>query len=364
MLRKRKLRFESLENRQMMAGDVTAAVAGGVLTITGDTAANDISLLPTGIANTFLVRGNNGTTVNMAAGFLAVGVTSDVTIDLDDGDDILSVNNVVLPANLNIVDSFAGTNTVNLGVGGSILVKGNISYVDTSGAVNAITANVVQSTGSQYYQFAGDASFLKITRGSSVGATTIDMQDSGNVQIDISDFYSQGVLGISSFGGPSNINGIRIGTGGNMSIQTENANIDLNTIHVRGTLFINDSDASSVSIQASVIDGSTVISMSGTADSTVTFANNVAKTVSISTFNGDDIIIVSASDIDRLFVYAGSGNDNVVVQSTILHRYSQIDAGSGFDSVSNGGTGFSPQLSLSNFSNGPTNFLLPRIVRV
>jgi hypothetical protein len=42
------LRFEGLENRTLLAGDVTVAVVSGVLQITGDTADNSIQIKQAG----------------------------------------------------------------------------------------------------------------------------------------------------------------------------------------------------------------------------------------------------------------------------------------------------------------------------
>src|SRR5262245_5328671 len=82
--RSRKLHFESLEGRALLAGNVTAAVTGGDLIITGDAEANSIVIVHGRGAGEYLVKGVDGTTINGAgSSFRATGVTANVSIALD-----------------------------------------------------------------------------------------------------------------------------------------------------------------------------------------------------------------------------------------------------------------------------------------
>ena len=51
----RRLQFESLENRQLLAGDVNVSVVAGQLFVTGDQLENDIELTSTGVAGQFRI---------------------------------------------------------------------------------------------------------------------------------------------------------------------------------------------------------------------------------------------------------------------------------------------------------------------
>jgi hypothetical protein len=85
----RGLRFEPLEQRQQFAGDVEVAVVGGNLSILGDNEANHLVITATDNPGEFVIAGN-GTTVNSSPAPLTVtGVVGDVTILMQDGDDIL-----------------------------------------------------------------------------------------------------------------------------------------------------------------------------------------------------------------------------------------------------------------------------------
>lgn len=83
--------FESLEKRWAMAGNVTAAISGKSLTLTGDDLANNFEIKGTGIAGQVLITGAPGTTINgSAAPLLVQGITSTIHAKLKGGDDIFT----------------------------------------------------------------------------------------------------------------------------------------------------------------------------------------------------------------------------------------------------------------------------------
>jgi hypothetical protein len=104
---RRKLTFEGLERRELMAGNVFAelsAADGRDLNITGDDLANAISI--TSISDDVVrISGVNGTTINGASS-VQFTVRDDIRIDLQGGDDTVTVNNLSLDetshADLNI----------------------------------------------------------------------------------------------------------------------------------------------------------------------------------------------------------------------------------------------------------------------
>src|SRR5688500_14821922 len=84
--------FECLEPRQLMA--VTTALNGGSLSITGDNANDNIAIVGTANPGEFVVVGRDGTTVNgVANGSVTIpGVTGNMAVDLNGGDDVLSMD--------------------------------------------------------------------------------------------------------------------------------------------------------------------------------------------------------------------------------------------------------------------------------
>jgi hypothetical protein len=123
--------MESLEVRRVPVGNITAALQNGVLTITGDNAANDVELQGN-LSNRVTIAGFNQTIVNGVApvngksvvGF--AGVTDvvivtkdgndkivvkgnpdpvrfrDITIDSGAGDDIVEIRNVIATDDINV----------------------------------------------------------------------------------------------------------------------------------------------------------------------------------------------------------------------------------------------------------------------
>lgn len=100
----RRLGFENLEGRTLLAGNVTAAVANGVLVVTGDDAANFLQIrqLPasgsagsTGewagaryeVINPYVPKGDTPTLINGQSSAIVEGVKNGVTIRMNGGND-------------------------------------------------------------------------------------------------------------------------------------------------------------------------------------------------------------------------------------------------------------------------------------
>src|SRR5690348_6679077 len=104
--------FERLENRALLAGNVTAAVVAGTLNLTGDASGNALLVVQTA-SNTWRVQGL-GTTINGGnTAFLASGVT-DITADLMDGNNFIRVAGGSLSGSLSLT---AGTGNDSIQVG-------------------------------------------------------------------------------------------------------------------------------------------------------------------------------------------------------------------------------------------------------
>src|SRR3954465_6274485 len=89
--------FESLEDRSLLAGDVTASILNGNLLISGDKFANGITLAPGTAANTVVVTGVNAgmgaTNVNGASNGAVTlsGFTGSLTIRMKGGNDNVTI---------------------------------------------------------------------------------------------------------------------------------------------------------------------------------------------------------------------------------------------------------------------------------
>lgn len=116
----RRLNVEGLEKRAMLAGNVSVVVDGGDLIITGDGAANGVALrqIDTGrYAVTGFSIGAGNTTVNGGTNAVVVnGVTGDIEVDLNAGDDMF-----IMGQNTNrnqvLANQLSGNTAGTIGIG-------------------------------------------------------------------------------------------------------------------------------------------------------------------------------------------------------------------------------------------------------
>ncbi len=80
-----------LEDRTLLAGNVTAAISGGNLVIQGDGLSNIILIEPTANAGEFKITGTV-TTVNGAANVTLAGLTGDIIAQMGDGNDQVQIS--------------------------------------------------------------------------------------------------------------------------------------------------------------------------------------------------------------------------------------------------------------------------------
>jgi hypothetical protein len=104
---RKRLQFERLESRHLMAGNVTAELIDGTLYLTGDDAANGIAIVGTETPGEVIVTGTPAfagdvTELNQQDGPLTFIVTKDIVIRTGAGNDGVELNNVGVPRNLSI----------------------------------------------------------------------------------------------------------------------------------------------------------------------------------------------------------------------------------------------------------------------
>lgn len=147
--------IECLEPRNMLAGDVMAAVdAAGDLRLVGDDRDNSIEIVV--VDGDTVVRGTDATTVNGAAApFVAFGgsaaIADDLFAELGDGDDFLFVDGLTISGRGN-VNAGHGDNRVGFrstDVGGDLIIRTwggedivNLNTVDVGGDLVVSTWNL------------------------------------------------------------------------------------------------------------------------------------------------------------------------------------------------------------------------------
>ncbi len=153
----KRLHLECLENKNLLAGDVTAAIVGGDLVLTGDAVDNSFFLrrdnsLPSPGPGDLVVVGFNGTTINGVTADISSGlsevplsVSGDVIADLSQGSDLLGDSFTVGTSTaapfgqLELLGSIVvdgGTGDVSLSLN-NVNVAGDVTYSDASGALQS-----------------------------------------------------------------------------------------------------------------------------------------------------------------------------------------------------------------------------------
>lgn len=110
----RRLGFESLETRNLLAGDVTAAVIDGDLVLTGDAGDNVILIRPGANPGEIQLIGVRDTTINGdPRSAVVLGMTDDILANMGGGNDRFVVTRLQAPSDLK-VELGGGDNRVKL----------------------------------------------------------------------------------------------------------------------------------------------------------------------------------------------------------------------------------------------------------
>ncbi len=287
----RRVRFESLEQRQLLAGDVVVGVVQGDLVVQGDELDNHIAITAGAEAGSFVVTGLDGTTVHLegqaAAGEVTVaGVNDDLRIDLGDGSDTLELADAVVN----------GSVSIRMGVG------------DDSVAVGSEDGGVGEALAGLF-----DEDVSVAIRGSLRIST-----DGGEDQVVVDDAAVRGFLDIHtgadndsvSLGSLVDANG-GVGLNGSSNGAGENGDDLASRLKVRAGLGVNLGDG----------------------DDTLNI-HQVAAHLSamVDAGAGNDMIDARLSSMFGLSVLGGDGGDHVTTEG--LHaRFLSVFAGAGNDTV-------------------------------
>ena len=114
----RPVRFETLEDRKLMAGNITASVVNEELVLTGDGLGNQVEVHQT-TGNLYKVTGLNGTKINGKAdkSFL---FDKGIRVDLKGGDDEFKMGGTVF------FDDVDGNLNINMGAGKDKVTLGRV----------------------------------------------------------------------------------------------------------------------------------------------------------------------------------------------------------------------------------------------
>jgi hypothetical protein len=312
-------RLEQLEARQVLAGNVTAAVYGGTLFITGDNAGNGILItqdLSSGVpvAGKFTVTGvtqdGSATTVNGALSKTVSGVTGDVIIDLRRGNDRVAITN----GNPTIIQ----TDFQNYFTGTSL----------SSGPATTITLprNLFVDLGDGNDQFATDAVHV---RGDAILHGGEGNNDLGLLRTTIDGSYIA-----DSGSGADRIGAVLTSIGRDEIIHTGSGAdlVGLGGESARFALVDTGAGADQVNILNSQIRWDLVVILGEGNDTATLTDTSVGKQATVDGGSGNDNITFNRLHVtDNLFAFLGSGDDTICIGGTSAKRL-HLDGGSGSDS--------------------------------
>lgn len=202
----RKFGVESLERRELMAGDVIAALEGGLLVVEGDQFGNQIAIARTATGDV-VVSGQNGTLINglPAVRFPRVELNA-VDIRMEGGNDIVAIRNLQVATDLN-VDLGAGNDRLTSPAAAPSTIGGNMSILgnegndivqlaaitvrenlSVDGGLGSLNASINNSTIDKIMSIVGDeADDIVSVTGSSIGLDLLIETKGGSDRVTLTD---------------------------------------------------------------------------------------------------------------------------------------------------------------------------------
>jgi large repetitive protein len=302
----RRLFVESLESRRVLAGNVSAALSGYHLLITGDNLANEIDIAAHAtIPGRVVVTPAAGTTLNNLTLPLTFPSFGDIRITMNGGDD----NVDFLGDAGEITDTIPGSLVVNNGEGNNTFTLsdyniGNALSITSGAGVDniALTNNTI-------------ARDVTIYNGHATGVgrqtTTIETDNTIGGSLRMSNLNGDNDIFISGEGPISIGRDLSINNAG--AGLTDDVIIDMQTVNVGNNLTIVNRPVADISI----------------ADSTVT------RSAAIRNGNGNNNVVISTDVVlgstttDRFSILNGIGDHTITLDALTVNGYSDIRSTAG-----------------------------------
>jgi hypothetical protein len=327
---RRRLGFEALEERTVLAGDVTAVIVGDVLQITGDGDGNQIVVKQT--ESGYVVTPVEGSDTMVTSEGPFSGVTGGIYIDLEGGDDYVELRS-------DISDALAGDITIDMGAGGdTVIVQGTdpVDRLDLAGSLDIDTG----ADDDQVF-------VLFLTVGGSLNVTTGDGFDVvsgtiGEVQGDLDVRVGEGVQNVVDFES-FDVHGdvIAVGGAGQDLFFFVALNQSLPAGEGGAFLVATGAGADTLILQNIVVNGGAVITMGGGNDQLFVDYSQLNGGTFIATGDGDDMVGITGGELNGVTTillqggddYLTIGDDDLLDGDTDLNGLVIISGGAGYDSV-------------------------------
>ena len=310
LLAPRRARFEPLEQKQLLAGDVLVSVSNGGLMIEGDEAANQIAVTAGAEAGSFVITGLEGTNIRLV---------DNVTGEPGDAMTELTVNDI----HRNVqIDLGAGDDVVSLG---ELNFRGNVS-IETGEGMDRVLVGEVDSMAA----VAGDASVG--LRGSLQINTGVD-----NDEVVVGNASVHGRLGVHTGEGDDSVV-----LGGMLAAAaaTNGTGMDsMATLKARGGVNVNLGAGDDELAAASVNARGAIMVMGGEGDDSVnvesTHAARILALLGDGADEGTDTLNLNGVHAHHLGVSTGAGADNVEIVDSAFMAIG-VHLGDGDDTLAHG----------------------------
>jgi hypothetical protein len=312
MRKSRKLGVETLENRALLAGNVSVSVSGNTLNIIGDGRANGVSVQELDhnryFVTGFALDGSNTTVNGQTAGRIVQGVRN-INVDLNAGWDVFVMSNSAFRRD-QLAQQLSG------GTAGPIQASPQAANANTTNAVTTrVTGNVTVAMDDG-------------NDGVGIGARIGSLDSNGNI--------TAGVLKIVGGNGADQVNVDRTEAFDDMLFEMGSGNdsVHADVARVGDFLFANlgDGDDSFVSNNA---HGWHSQILGGNGNDSVQVSNyRFEQEVFIDGGSGNDRISANGIEGISIAIVTGDGNDNVNVNGASSHGGATVDMGSGNDFAS------------------------------
>jgi hypothetical protein len=304
-------RFESLEQRQLLAGDVVVTVDGGNLMVQGDELDNKILITAGADAGSFVVTGLDGTNIILngdpPVSEVTVADVRNARIRMGDGNDLVAVAGASL--RYVSIGTGAGDDRVLVGTdGGAPELVGELP-TDLSVAARSLRV---------------------FTDGDNDEVAVDDTSVRHQLAIQTGDGDDTASLGSTA---AVNQSGARLGVRGGVHVGLGDGNDELNMdqVRVRGGIVVHAGDGDDTVDGTAVTSHLMAILGDGGVDS-MTLADLDVRLLGIHTGEGNDVVDVQDSAFAAFGVSLGDGDDTLTT-SALQARLAVMLGGDGQDTL-------------------------------
>jgi len=314
LFKTRRLNVQQLEERRLMAGNVSVSVSSGNLLIDGDDFNNIVQVVQVvqngqPVAGSYRITGlttagNQATRINGGTAPITVaGVTGDVRIDLDNGNDGLQMGSTPLtvPRDLSI-ETDGGIDTLFLE---SVTVRDDLT-INTGSGIDNLSLNRVTVGGQGIDNNENDAS--------------VSMGNDRDVFRVRSSSFARDLSANMGFGtAAETIDLSAASVGDDFSIITDDGadQVSLSNLTVADDLSVDLDNGNDTLILFSVAADDLTVALDGGADRFEMLSSNVVDDIVVRTGSENDIVRLDSVNVgDDMRVELGGGDDSLTVRNS------------------------------------------------